>query len=82
MVWDAVSNRGTMELQVVQRCQNAAGYIGMLERPSPFNERARLCLENRIFQRDNAAIHTVRKPKNFVYANNIGLLDHLQCSPA
>ena len=35
-----------MELQVVLVCQNAAGYIGMLERASVFTEEVRLCGED------------------------------------
>ena len=37
------SYKRTMELQVVQGRQNAAGYIGMLERSLLFTEEARLC---------------------------------------
>ena len=41
MVWGAFSYRGTIELQIVQRLQNAAGYFGMLERSSLFTKGAR-----------------------------------------
>ena len=50
MLSGAFSYRRTIELQVVQGRQNAARYIGMLERSSLFTEGARLCGEDWIFQ--------------------------------
>ena len=64
-----------MELQVVQGRQNAAAYIGMLERSSLFADYFRLCAERWIFQQDNVAIHTARSSNDFFQPNNICLLD-------
>ena len=81
MIWGAFSFHGTMELQVIQGRQTAAGYIGMLERASLLTEGPRLCGNDWIFQQDNAAIHNARRTKDFFMANNVILLDHPACSP-
>ena len=73
--------QGTMELLVAQGRQDVAEYSGMLERSSLFTERARFCGEDLIFQQDNAAINTARRPKYFFQADDIRILDHLACSP-
>ena len=65
-----------MELKVVQGHQNAAGCIDMLERSSLFNEGARLCGEDWIFQQDIAAIQTARESMDFFQVSNICLLDY------
>ena len=81
MVWGAFSYSGTMELHVVQGRQNAARYIGMLERSSLSTEEARLCGIDWVFQRDNAVILTARRSKDCFQVRNTGLLDHPPCSP-
>ena len=65
MVWSAFSYRGTMELQVVQGRQTAAGYVGMLQRSSLATKGPRLCVDESIFQQDNAAVHTARHTMTF-----------------
>uniref|UniRef100_A0A3B3UP82 Uncharacterized protein n=1 Tax=Poecilia latipinna TaxID=48699 RepID=A0A3B3UP82_9TELE len=73
MIWGAFSFNGTMELQVVQGRQTAAGYVEMLQRASLMTEGPRLCGNDWVFQQDNAA--------EFFQENNITLLDHPACSP-
>ena len=51
MVWGAFLYVGTSELQVVQGRQNAAGYIGMLERSSLFTEETRCVMKTGFFNR-------------------------------
>uniref|UniRef100_A0A3Q2CQZ7 Tc1-like transposase DDE domain-containing protein n=1 Tax=Cyprinodon variegatus TaxID=28743 RepID=A0A3Q2CQZ7_CYPVA len=40
----------------------------------------RLCGNDWVFQRDNAAVHNARLTKEFFQENNITLLDHPACS--
>uniref|UniRef100_A0A3B5QH62 Tc1-like transposase DDE domain-containing protein n=1 Tax=Xiphophorus maculatus TaxID=8083 RepID=A0A3B5QH62_XIPMA len=76
MIWGAFSFNGTMELQVVQGRQTAAGYVEMLQRASLMTEGLRLCGNDWVFQQDNAAVHNARLTKEFFQENNITLLDH------
>uniref|UniRef100_A0A3Q2TY87 Tc1-like transposase DDE domain-containing protein n=1 Tax=Fundulus heteroclitus TaxID=8078 RepID=A0A3Q2TY87_FUNHE len=76
MIWGAFSFNGTMELQVVQGRQTAAGYVEMLQRASLMTEGPRLCGNDWVFQQDNAAVHNARLTKEFFQENNITLLDH------
>ena len=50
MMWGAFSYRGTMELQVVQGCPTAAGYVGMLQRSSLTTTVPSLCCDEWFFQ--------------------------------
>uniref|UniRef100_A0A3Q2D1M9 Tc1-like transposase DDE domain-containing protein n=1 Tax=Cyprinodon variegatus TaxID=28743 RepID=A0A3Q2D1M9_CYPVA len=78
MIWGAFSFNGTMELQVVQGHQTAAGYVEMLQWASLMTEGPRLCGNDWVFQQDNAAVHN----GNLTFReNNIALLDHPACSP-
>uniref|UniRef100_A0A3P9PWG7 Tc1-like transposase DDE domain-containing protein n=1 Tax=Poecilia reticulata TaxID=8081 RepID=A0A3P9PWG7_POERE len=81
MIWGAFSFNGTMELQVVQGRQTAAGYVEMLQRASLMTEGPRQCGNDWVFQQDNAAVHNARLTKEFFQENNITLLDHPACSP-
>ncbi|CAB1458280.1 unnamed protein product [Pleuronectes platessa] len=81
MIWGAFSFNGTMELQVVQGRQTAAGYVEMLQRASLMTEGPRLCGNDWVFQQDNAPIHNARLTKTFFQENNITLFDHPACSP-
>ncbi|CAJ1077705.1 unnamed protein product [Xyrichtys novacula] len=81
MIWGAFSCNGTVELQVVQGRQTAAGYVEMLQQASLTTEGPRLCGNDWVFQQDNATIHNVRLTKNFLQENSITLLDHPACSP-
>uniref|UniRef100_A0A3Q3BA23 Tc1-like transposase DDE domain-containing protein n=1 Tax=Kryptolebias marmoratus TaxID=37003 RepID=A0A3Q3BA23_KRYMA len=81
MIWGAFSFNGTMELQVVQGRQTAAGYVEMLQRASLLTEGPRLCGNDWVFQQDNAAVHNAHLTKDFFQENNITLLDHPACSP-
>ena len=81
MVWGAFSYRGTMELQVVQGRQTAAGYVGMLQKSSLTTEGPRLCGDEWFFQQDNAAIHAARHTMTFFQENGVPLLRHPACSP-
>uniref|UniRef100_A0A672YXQ5 Tc1-like transposase DDE domain-containing protein n=1 Tax=Sphaeramia orbicularis TaxID=375764 RepID=A0A672YXQ5_9TELE len=76
MIWGAFSFSGTLELQVVQGRQMAAGYVQMLQRVSLMTEGPRLCGNSWAFQQDNAAVHNARLTKDFFRENNITLLDH------
>lgn len=66
MVWGAFSFNGTMELQVVQGRQTAAGYVEMLQRASLMTEGPRLSGPDWVFQQDNAAIHNARPTRVFL----------------
>uniref|UniRef100_A0A671VL47 Tc1-like transposase DDE domain-containing protein n=1 Tax=Sparus aurata TaxID=8175 RepID=A0A671VL47_SPAAU len=76
MIWGAFSFNGTMELQVVQGHQTAAGYVEMLQRASFMTEGPRLCGNDWVFQQDNAAVHNAHLTKDFIQRNNVTLLDH------
>uniref|UniRef100_A0A8C4EK91 Tc1-like transposase DDE domain-containing protein n=1 Tax=Dicentrarchus labrax TaxID=13489 RepID=A0A8C4EK91_DICLA len=80
MIWGAFSFNGTMELQVVQGRQTAAGYVEMLQWASLLTEGPRLCGDDWVFQQDNAAVHNARLTKDFFQENNVTLLDHPACS--
>uniref|UniRef100_A0A3P9PTX8 Tc1-like transposase DDE domain-containing protein n=1 Tax=Poecilia reticulata TaxID=8081 RepID=A0A3P9PTX8_POERE len=79
MIWGAFSFNGTMELQVVQGHQTAAGYVEMLQRASLMTEGPRLCGNDWVFQQDNAAVHYAYLTMEFLQENNIALLDHPKC---
>uniref|UniRef100_A0A671W9P1 Tc1-like transposase DDE domain-containing protein n=1 Tax=Sparus aurata TaxID=8175 RepID=A0A671W9P1_SPAAU len=81
VIWGAFSFNGTMELQVVQGRQTAAGYVEMLQRASLMTEGPRLCGNDWVFQQDNAAVHNAHLTKDFFQRNNVTLLDHPACSP-
>lgn len=81
MVSGAFSFGGTMALQEVQGRQTAAGYVQMLQRPSLMIESPRLCVNDYVFQQDNAAVRNARRTRDFFKENNITLLDHPACSP-
>uniref|UniRef100_A0A3P9P757 Tc1-like transposase DDE domain-containing protein n=1 Tax=Poecilia reticulata TaxID=8081 RepID=A0A3P9P757_POERE len=66
MIWGAFSFNGTMELQVVQGRQTAAGYVEMLQQASLMTEGPRLCGNDWVFQQDNAAVHNVRLTKEIM----------------
>uniref|UniRef100_A0A3B3UTQ9 Transposase Tc1-like domain-containing protein n=1 Tax=Poecilia latipinna TaxID=48699 RepID=A0A3B3UTQ9_9TELE len=76
MIWGAFSFNGTMELQVMQGRQTAAGYVEMLQRASLITEGPRLCGNDWVFQQDNAAVHNACLTKEFFQKNNITLSDH------
>uniref|UniRef100_A0A3B3TZ51 Tc1-like transposase DDE domain-containing protein n=1 Tax=Poecilia latipinna TaxID=48699 RepID=A0A3B3TZ51_9TELE len=81
MTWGAFSFNGTMELQVMQGRQTAAGYVEMLQRASLMTEGPRLCGNDWVFQQDNAAVHNARLTKEFFQESNITILDHPAFSP-
>uniref|UniRef100_A0A3Q3B4N6 Tc1-like transposase DDE domain-containing protein n=1 Tax=Kryptolebias marmoratus TaxID=37003 RepID=A0A3Q3B4N6_KRYMA len=68
MIWGAFSFNGTMELQVVQGRQTAAGYVEMLQWASLMTEGPRLCGNDWVFQQDNAAVHNARLTKETMAA--------------
>uniref|UniRef100_A0A3B3XR65 Tc1-like transposase DDE domain-containing protein n=1 Tax=Poecilia mexicana TaxID=48701 RepID=A0A3B3XR65_9TELE len=76
MIWGAFSFNGTMELQIVQGRQTAAGYVEMLQWGSLMTEGPCLCGNDWVFQQDNAAVHNARLTNEFFQENNITLLDH------
>uniref|UniRef100_A0A3B5A9X4 Tc1-like transposase DDE domain-containing protein n=1 Tax=Stegastes partitus TaxID=144197 RepID=A0A3B5A9X4_9TELE len=76
MISGAFSFNGTMELQVVQGRQTAAGYVKMLQRAFLMTEGPLLCGNDWVFQQDNAPIHNAHLTKTFFRENNITLLDH------
>uniref|UniRef100_A0AAZ1X2D5 Tc1-like transposase DDE domain-containing protein n=1 Tax=Oreochromis aureus TaxID=47969 RepID=A0AAZ1X2D5_OREAU len=81
MVWAVFSFSGTTELQEVQGRQTAAGYDQMLQRTSLMTEGPCLCGNDRVFQQDNATVHSACRTRDFFQENNMTLLDHPACSP-
>ena len=79
MVWGAISASGKADLVVMERKQNSARYISVLENFFPFTN----CqdINNAIFQQDNAAIHTSKLTKDWFKTKNIEVLDWLTNSP-
>lgn len=57
MIWGAFFINGTMELQVLQGRQTAAGYVEMWQRAPLMTEGPRLGSDDYLFQQDNAAVH-------------------------
>ena len=80
MIWGAFSFNGTMELQVVQGRQTAAGYVEMLQQASLLTEGPRLSGNDWVFQQDNAAVHNLCLTKDFFQENNVALLNYPACS--
>ena len=81
MVWGAFAYNGTMELEVIQGRQTAAGYVSMLQKASLVTEGHRLCGEGWLFQQDSAAIHAERRTLAFFQDSEVQLLKHPACSP-
>ena len=81
MVWGSFSYRGTMELQVVQGRQTAAGYVGMLQRSSLTTEGPRLCGDEWFFQQDNAAVDSACHTMTFFQENGVLVLRHPDLNP-
>ncbi|CAJ1053035.1 unnamed protein product [Xyrichtys novacula] len=81
MIWGAFSFNETMELQVVQGRQTAAGYGEMLQRASLMTDNPRLCGNDWVFQQDNATVHNAHPTKNSFHENSVTLLDPPACSP-
>lgn len=73
MIWGALSFNGTMELQVVQGHQAAAGYVEMLQQAPLMTKDPRLCGDNWVFQQENAAVHNGRLTKDFFQEHNVTL---------
>ena len=62
-----------MELQELLGRQKAAGYVGILQRPSLITEGPRICGDEWFIHQDNAAVHTARQTMAF--------FRHPACSP-
>ena len=75
------SSSGKLKLQFVSGRQKAAGYVKILNDLSLAQEERRLCVEEWIFQQDNAAIHNASITKNYLLEQKIRLLDHLEGFP-
>uniref|UniRef100_A0A3Q2ZQM3 Tc1-like transposase DDE domain-containing protein n=1 Tax=Kryptolebias marmoratus TaxID=37003 RepID=A0A3Q2ZQM3_KRYMA len=79
MIWGAFSFNGTMELQVVQELQTAAGYVEMLQQASLMTEGPRLCGNDWVFQQDNAAVHNARLAKDYFFVCVAESISGLDC---
>ncbi|CAB1414367.1 unnamed protein product [Pleuronectes platessa] len=73
MIWGAFSFNGTMELQVVQGRQTAAGYVEMLQRASLMTEGPRLCGNDWVFSAGQRSNSQCPSDQDFFQENNITL---------
>ena len=79
MVWAAINYRFKTQLVVCQGNLTARRYIDQVLRPvvvPMFLQR-----QNLVYQHDNARPHVARATRDFLQANNIGVLPCLACSP-
>ena len=66
MILGTVSSSGKLKLQFVHDRQKGTVYMNMLNDLSLVQEERRLCGEEWIFQRDNAAIHNASIAKKYL----------------
>lgn len=79
MVWAAINYRFKTQLVVCQGNLTARRYIDQVLRPvvvPMFRQR-----QNLVYQHDNARPHVARATRDFLQANNIGVLPWPACSP-
>ena len=79
MVWAAINYRFMTQLVVCQGNLKARRYIDQVLRPvvvPMFRQR-----QNLVYQHNNARPHVARATRDFLQANNIGVLPWPACSP-
>lgn len=80
MVWGAFSGDKTVSLAFVSCKMDSVAYQTVLKSNLlPYMRRFRRC--KRIFQQDNAAVHSSSSTKQWFAANKIDVLDWPACSP-
>ena len=82
MVWGAIDFRGTGPLEVIPTTMDGHGYTELLKKHLHFIRPGRsTATTGRIFQQDNASVHTANVATNFFEAQHVETLKWPACSP-
>lgn len=82
MIWGCMSAQGVGKLHIIDGTVNAVRYIDILRDSLMPSIEALITTENGyIFQQDGAACHTAKIVKEWMFQNNIPLLNWVSSSP-